>query len=83
MDNRNIEPYYFAYKKHYKAVFSAGAERWGHSPDEPKLRHVLTEWVTEHNLKGKHIVEFACGEGASGVTLSQLGCIYSQDYLQT
>ena len=32
--------------------------------------------MTKHNLKGKHIVEFACGEGASGVTLSHLGCIY-------
>ena len=70
------EPYYLAYEKRYQAVYSAGAERWGHSPEEPVLLKTLTEWVERNNLKGKRVLEFACGEGASGVILSQLGCIY-------
>ena len=36
----------------------------------------MTKWVEEHSLRGKKIVEFACGEGANGVILSKLGCIY-------
>jgi len=70
------QPYYLAYEKRYQTVYSAGAERWGHSPDEPELLSTLTEWVNLHNLKGKRVIEFACGEGAAGVILSQLGCIY-------
>ena len=70
------EPYYMAYEKRYQAVFSAGVERWGHSPDDTVLRHVLESWVEEHNLRGKSVIEYACGEGACGVILSELGCIY-------
>ena len=70
------EPYYMAYEKRYQAVFSAGAERWGHSPDNKVLYHTLKSWVEENNLQGKSIIEYACGEGASGVILSELGCIY-------
>lgn len=68
--------YYKAYEKRYKAVFGAGAERWGHSPEDPILFEFLKKWVIENNLHGKRIVEFACGEGACGVILSKLGCIY-------
>jgi SAM-dependent methyltransferase len=74
--NLNKELYYLAYEKRYQAVFSAGAERWGHAPDDPELFRTLSEWLEQHNLKGKRILEFACGEGASGVILSQLGCTY-------
>jgi len=70
------EPYYMAYEKRYQAVFSAGAERWGHSPDNEVLYHTLKSWVEENNLQGKSIIEYACGEGACGVILSALGCIY-------
>ena len=70
------EPYYLAYEKRYQAVFSAGVERWGHSPDNDVLLRTLKSWVEENNLKGKSIVEYACGEGACGVILSDLGCIY-------
>lgn len=70
------EPYYMAYEKRYQAVFSAGAERWGHSPDNEVLYNTLKSWVEENNLQGKSIIEYACGEGASGVILSELGCIY-------
>ena len=70
------EPYYKAYEKRYKAVFAAGAERWGHSPDNKVLYNTLKSWVEENNLQGKRIIEFACGEGACGVILSELGCIY-------
>ena len=70
------EPYYMAYEKRYRAVFEAGASRWGHSPDDPVLYETLKTWVEENGLKGKKIVEFACGEGACGVILSELGCIY-------
>lgn len=70
------KPYYLAYEKRYKATYSAGAERWGHSPEDPELLKTLTGWVERYNLKGKRILEYACGEGASGVILSRLGCIY-------
>ena len=70
------EPYYKAYEKRYQAVFSAGAKRWGHSPDDEVLYNTLKSWVEENNLQGKSIIEYACGEGACGVILSELGCIY-------
>ena len=70
------EPYYMAYEKRYQAVFSAGAKRWGHSPDDEVLYDTLKSWVEENNLQGKSIIEYACGEGACGVILSDLGCVY-------
>lgn len=70
------KPYYTAYEKRYRAVFEAGAESWGHSSCDPVLRETLKNWVEENALAGKRIVEFACGEGACGVILSELGCIY-------
>ena len=70
------EPYYKAYEKRYQAVFAAGAERWGHSPDNEVLYNTLKSWVEENHLQGKSIIEYACGEGASGAILSELGCVY-------
>lgn len=70
------EPYYMAYEKRYQTVFSAGAECWGHSPNDDVLYNTLKTWVEENDLKGKSIIEFACGEGACGVILSELGCVY-------
>ena len=61
------QPYYLAYEKRYRAVFEAGAERWGHSPDDQELFNALKEWVTANHLTGKSIIEFACGEGAGGI----------------
>lgn len=74
MENK---PYYLMYEKRYKTVYEAGAERWGHSPDDEELYATLKAWVEDNHLKGKSIVEFACGEGASGVILSELGCHYT------
>ena len=59
-------PYYMAYENRYQKVYEAGAERWGHSPDDVELIATLTKWVDENQLKGKRIIEFACGEGSSG-----------------
>ena len=70
------EPYYMAYEKRYLAVFEAGATRWGHSPNDPILYETLKTWVKENGLQGKNIVEFACGEGACVLILSELCCIY-------
>ena len=70
-------PYYLVYEKRYRTVYEAGAERWGHSPDDEELYATLKAWVEDNHLKGKRIVEFACGEGASGVILSELGCYYT------
>ncbi|MBS5734074.1 MAG: hypothetical protein KHW87_05160 [Clostridiales bacterium] len=66
------KPYYSVYEKRYKTVYEAGAERWGHSPDNKELYDTLKAWVEDNHLKGKSIVEFACGEGASVVILSNL-----------
>jgi hypothetical protein len=70
------KPYYLAYEERYQKVFSAGGTCWGHAPDDETLVAVLKKWVNDNNLVGKKIIEFACGEGASGVILSKLGCHY-------
>ncbi len=70
------QPYYLAYETRYRTVYDAGAERWGHSPEDKELYATLQAWVCENQLVGKSIIEFACGEGASGVILSALGCHY-------
>jgi hypothetical protein len=70
------KPYYTAYENRYKSAYEAGAERWGHSPDNMELAGALAGWVAEYKLAGKLIIEFACGEGASGVILTKLGCSY-------
>lgn len=71
------ELYYLAYEKRYRAVYEAGISRWGHSPEDKVLYETLKNWVESNGLQGKKIAEFACGEGACGVILSELGCIYS------
>ena len=70
------EPYHLFYENRYKKVYEAGADYWGHTPDDEELTEKLTEWVNQNELRGKRIIEFFCGEGASGVILSKLGCIY-------
>ncbi len=69
-------PYYMAYENRYQKVFSAGAICWGHSPNDDILIRALSRWVADNNLKGKRIIEYACGEGSCGIILSKLGCIY-------
>lgn len=71
------ELYYNAYEKRYTAAYEAGADFWGHTPEDEELNEVLEKWFEANDLKGKHIVEFMCGEGASGVILSKLGCRYT------
>lgn len=74
---RGNKPYYGAYEKRYSAAYSAGVKYWGFMPDNGELRGILADWVEENGLSGKQVVEFACGEGAAGVMLSELGCIYT------
>jgi hypothetical protein len=45
------EPYYMAYEKRYQAVFSAGAKRWGHSPDDDVLYNTLKSWVEKMSCR--------------------------------
>ncbi len=68
--------YYEAYEDRYRKAYAAGAVRWGHGPEDEALRAMLKRWVDTYGLAGKHVLEFACGEGASGIILSQLGCVY-------
>ena len=70
------KPYYLAYEERYRKAYAAGAERWGHAPDDETLVAALTPWVRENDLTGRSVIEFACGEGACGVILSGLGCAY-------
>lgn len=72
----NNKPYYLAYEERYQKVYEAGARNWGHSAEDEILVKTLSQWVEKNDLYGKGIIEFACGEGASGVILSELGCIY-------
>ena len=71
-----MSEYHLLYEKRYQKVYAAGADYWGHTPGDEELREYLAQWVERHNLKGKRIIEFFCGEGAAGVILSELGCIY-------
>lgn len=70
------KPYYLAYEARYQKVFAAGVDYWGHGTENEILAAALEKWVDINQLKGKKIIEFACGEGASGVLLSRLGCFY-------
>lgn len=68
-------PYYAKYEQRYQAVHAAGGS-WGFSPEDTVLTDVLTQWVQDHGLAGKRIIEFACGEGGAGKILSGFGCTY-------
>ena len=70
------KPYYFAYETRYQKVFAAGGDCWGHGTDDETLALTLEKWVNDNQLKGKRVIEYACGEGASGVLFSRLGCLY-------
>ena len=71
-----MEPYYLAYEKRYKAVYEAGVKIWGKQPCDEALRMALTRWVVYSSLRGKKIIEFACGEGTVGTFLTALECRY-------
>lgn len=68
--------YYHLYEERYKTVYAAGAGHWGTEAKDEILGGALADWVARNALKGKNIIEYACGEGASGVMLSRLGCKY-------
>lgn len=73
---KDSQQYYTAYENRYRAAYEAGIPLWGHAPDDEILVSVLTEWAEKNDLAGKRVIEFACGEGSSGIILSKLGCIY-------
>ncbi len=69
--------YYEAYEGRYQAVQSVSRDLfWGHSPEDEELKKHLSDWVSQHDLRGKRVVEFCCGEGGSGAVLASLGCGY-------
>ena len=68
--------YYEAYEERYKAVYAAGVHIWGHTANDAVLLDCLTKWVKDNALRGKRVIEFACGEGGCGMILSRLGCLY-------
>ena len=68
--------YYKKYEQRYQAVYAAGADLWGYTPDNADLKQIITDFVTAHKLPGKTVLELCCGEGSSGVILSELGCKY-------
>ena len=70
------KPYYLRYEDRYKQAYEAGIKLWGHTEADEELSSTLSKWVKDNNLYGKRIIDFGCGEGAGGVILSQLGCIY-------
>jgi SAM-dependent methyltransferase len=70
------KPYYLAYETRYQKVYAAGGDCWGHGIDDEILAATLEKWVNENRLAGRKVIEFACGEGASGILLSRLGCLY-------
>jgi len=72
----DVKPYYLLYDDRYKKAYEAGMEIWGHTAADETLRATLTKWVNDNKLQGKRVIDFACGEGAGGEILSQLGCIY-------
>lgn len=68
--------YYRSYEKRYKAAEEANLPLWGNSENDPILCRTLENWVEENELRGKSVVEFACGEGSVGIILSRLGVKY-------
>lgn len=68
--------YYQAYEKRYQAAYEADIELWGNSEKDAVLAETLKKWVEDNNLKGKRVIEFACGEGSCGILLSELGVLY-------
>ncbi|MBE5782729.1 MAG: class I SAM-dependent methyltransferase [Clostridiales bacterium] len=71
-----MQKYYERYEQRYQTVAQAGIDTWGYTGEEKKLQDALAAWVEKHGLKGKRIIEFACGEGGCGVILCELGCEY-------
>lgn len=68
--------YYKAYEKRYQAAYEANINLWGNSEKDAALAETLKKWVLDNGLKGKRVIEFACGEGSCGILLSELGVIY-------
>lgn len=68
--------YYERYDDRYKKMYGEGIDRWGNTPDDDMLFSILEKWVEDNDLRGKRVIDFACGEGACGEILSKLGCIY-------
>lgn len=48
-----MEKYYAKYEQRYKAVYAAGADQWGYTPDDAILNAELETWVGTHSLCGK------------------------------
>ena len=69
-------PYYMAYELRYQKLLAAGAPCWADMSNDEILTNALSRWVIENNLKGKRIIEYACGEGVCGTILTKLGCRY-------
>ena len=70
------QPYYGVYENRYRQVYNASGQRWGTAPDDPLLVETLHRWIEDHQLAGKRIIEFACGEGGPGVVFAGKGCLY-------
>lgn len=68
--------YYKAYEKRYQAAYDADIELWGNSEKDVVLAETIKKWVEDNALRGKRVIEFACGEGSCGILLSELGVIY-------
>jgi len=68
--------YYRAYEERYRAVRQVSQEIWGHSEKDGTLKAALEKWVSRNSLKGRRVLEFACGEGAAAVMLADMGCLY-------
>ena len=71
-----MSEYYRQYEERYRAVQNVGDFTWGHTAKDAQLVAALSEWVAEYGLSGKRVAEFACGEGAGGVLLCGMGCVY-------
>lgn len=71
-----MERYYKKYEQRYQAVYAAGADLWGYTPENEDLNQILSQWVQDKQLTGKTVLELCCGEGSAGVILSKLGCKY-------
>lgn len=68
--------YYKAYEKRYQAAYDADIALWGNSEKDVVLAETIRKWVEDNGLRGKRVIEFACGEGSCGILLSELGVIY-------
>ena len=73
------KPYYTAYDKRYRSVYSQGAEYWTANPEElAVVERDVCRFLSEAKVQpGAQVIEFGCGEGFIGELVAGMGYSYT------